>query len=567
VPERYLGRIVSKYRVTRHLGTGAFSWVYEAIDQDLEIPVALKILRPEFAGQPEAESRFRREAATAAKLRHRHIVSVRDVGLVDGAVFVAMDLYPSTLGRRLALVGRLSEPDCVRLGIDVAAGLSHAHASQIVHRDIKPDNILLDDQGSAVLADFGLARALTTITAEHATAAVQGTPHYFSPEQARGADVDGRSDLYALGVTLFRAATGRLPFEGDDWYAVSRQHIEEPAPSARELVPELSEEFDAVLQRLLAKAPEARYASALQLVDALAALPSAPASAAPSLRSASHTIEAWPTAQTAPTPVASMRRWVRPAFGVAAVLTLLSVGLWLAGPERWGLAGLGGPGVTPPIDSLGAAQTDTTRVAQATPRPVGADTLAAGDSMTRDNTGNTAGNTRPTGTASGNRDQGTGTKPSRVVQWQISSSDSAQLFIDNRAVGVGAFTGERALTPRTTVRAVLPSAAATCAWASRDTVLTGLRAGQTVMLSLPVRHCVAVQFDIEPRDARVLILPLDGGLRFETRADSAAMLELPSGRYEVRTSARRCFTITDTMTAMRPADGSPVSRRLRLLCN
>lgn len=563
MPERYLGRIVSKYRVTRHLGTGAFSWVYEAIDQDLEIPVALKILRPEFAGQPEAESRFRREAATAAKLRHRHIVSVRDVGLVDGAVFVAMDLYPSTLGRRLALVGRLSEPDCVRLGIDVAAGLSHAHASQIVHRDIKPDNILLDDQGSAVLADFGLARALTTVTAEHATAAVQGTPHYFSPEQARGADVDGRSDLYALGVTLFRAATGRLPFEGDDWYAVSRQHIEEPAPSARELVPELSEEFDAVLQRLLAKAPEARYASALQLVDALAALPSAPASAAPSLRSASHTIEAWPAAQSAPTPVVPNRRWARPAFGTAIVLTVLSLGIWLAGPERWGLVGIGGRGATTVTDSLGGAPSDTARGAAAVPLPGGADSLARVDSAARDTTGNA----RPSGLPSGIRDAGAGAKPSRVVQWQISSSDSAQLFIDNRAVGVGAFTGERALTPRTTVRAVLPSAAATCAWASRDTVLTGLRAGQTVMLSLPVRHCVSVQFDIEPRDARVLILPLDGGLRLETRADSAGMLELPSGRYEVRTSARRCFTITDTMTAMRPADGSPVSRRLRLLCN
>ena len=563
MPERYLGRIVGKYRVTRHLGTGAFSWVYEAVDQDLEIPVALKILRPEFAGQPEAESRFRREAATAAKLRHRHIVSVRDVGLVDGAVFVAMDLYPSTLGRRLALVGRLSEPDCVRLGIDVAAGLSHAHASQIVHRDIKPDNILLDDEGSAVLADFGLARALTTITGEHATAAVQGTPHYFSPEQARGGEVDGRSDLYALGVTLFRAATGRLPFEGDDWYAVSRQHIEEPAPSARDLVPELSPEFDAVLQRLLAKAPEARYASALQLVDALASLPSAPLSAAPSLRSASHTIEAWPVAPTAPTAVAGARRWVRPAFGTAAVLTLLSVGLWMAGPERWGLTRLAANGTSPQSDSAVPAAGDTMGSRQSPVLPPGADSAAA-----RGDSGQTAaGGSKGAVGDKGARDVAASSRAARMVQLQVTSRDSAQLFVDNRAVGVGTWSGERAPTARLLLRAVLPSAPVTCTWAARDTVLTGLRAGQSVSVMLPVRHCVPLHFDVEPRDARVLILPLDGGLRVETRADSAAKLELPEGRYEVRTSARRCFTITDTVTAALQADGSPVSRRLRLLCN
>lgn len=560
MPERYLGRIVGKYRVTRHLGTGAFSWVYEAIDQDLEIPVALKILRPEFAGQPEAESRFRREAATAAKLRHRHIVSVRDVGLVDGAVFVAMDLYPSTLGRRLALVGRLSEPDCVRLGIDVAAGLSHAHASQIVHRDIKPDNILLDDQGSAVLADFGLARALTTITGEHATASVQGTPHYFSPEQARGAEVDGRSDLYALGVTLFRAATGRLPFEGDDWYAVSRQHIEEPAPSARELVPELSAEFEAVLQRLLAKAPEARHASALQLVDALAALPSAPASAAPSLRSASHTIEAWPSAQAAPATVAPTRRWVRPAFGAAVVLTVLSVGLWLAGPERWGLAGLGARGKTPLTDSLTATTTEDTALGvQGTTQPSGADTSVRGDSGLAGPGGTTPSLVRPTRPAS------------RTWRLALLTDDSAQLFVENRLVGVGSWTGERPPVERVAVRAVLPNAAVTCQWAARDTVLTQLTAGDEVKITLGVRPCVGMSLDVAPRDARVAIRLLDAmtdrPFSMETRADSAGALQVPAGRYEVRSSARTCITVTDTVMAKPSHDGTPVSYRLRLLCS
>ena len=139
MPDRYLGRQIGKYRVTRLLGTGAFAWVFEAIDRDLEIPVALKILRPEFAGDPEAEARFRREAATAAGLRHANIVVVRDVGLASGASFVAMDLLPWSLGARLRETSKLSESDVIRIGIDVAAALAVAHAANVIHRDIKPD--------------------------------------------------------------------------------------------------------------------------------------------------------------------------------------------------------------------------------------------------------------------------------------------------------------------------------------------------------------------------------------------------------------------------------------------
>ncbi|MBL0939864.1 MAG: serine/threonine protein kinase [Gemmatimonadaceae bacterium] len=551
MPDRYLGRIIGKYRVIRLLGTGAFSWVYEAVDQDLEIPVALKILRPEFAGREEAEARFRREAATAARLRHRHIVSVRDVGAVDGAAFVAMDLYPITLGRRLSLVGHLPETECVSLGIGVAAALSQAHAAQIVHRDIKPDNILLDNEGQAVVADFGLARALTAITGEHATAEVQGTPHYFSPEQARGGDVDGRSDLYALGVTLFRAATGRLPFDGEDWYAISRQHIETPAPSAREFNDEISPEFDAVLQRLLAKLPEQRYATALQLVDALASLPTAPAQAgASTLRSTSHTIEAWHT----PAPVAKpSRRWVIPTFGAAAILTLLTLSLWLRIPA----------GLFPQTPGPSAPGTST-------------DTSAAGrlplpsDSAPRVSV--------PGGPIVSDTTQASGaTKPAparprpaatpRTFSLSLLTHDSAQLFVDNRQVGVGSWTGERPPGARLTVRAVLPNAPATCQWAERDSVLGPVKAGQELQIELPVRNCVTVKFDVEPRDARVAIAPLDGGIALETRADSAGMLLLPTGRYEVKTSAQRCFPVTDTLIARPQADGTPVSRRFRLLCN
>ena len=198
MPDRYLGQTLGKYRVTRLLGAGAYAWVYEAIDQDLDIPVALKILRPEFAGQNDSDVRFRREAATAARLRHRNIVTVRDVGQIDHTAFVVMDWYPLTLGRRLVAAGRLPESECVRIGLDVAAALAIAHAGGVVHRDIKPDNILISREGDAVVADFGLARALTGAlagaTALSATNRILGTPHYFSPEQARGHEVDGRND-------------------------------------------------------------------------------------------------------------------------------------------------------------------------------------------------------------------------------------------------------------------------------------------------------------------------------------------------------------------------------------
>ena len=294
MPDRYLGQTIGKYRVIRLLGSGAFAWVYEAVDQDLEIPVALKILRPEFAGHDIAEVRFRREAATAARLRHRNIVTVRDAGEVDGTVFVAMDLHPLTLGRRLAVAGRLPETDCVRIGLEVAAALAIAHAGGVIHRDIKPDNILIGSEGEAVVADFGLARALAAAPSVSITNQVMGTPHYFSPEQARGHDIDGRSDLYSLGVTLYQAATGHLPFDGDDWYAVAKHHIETPPVPPRTYVPELTAEFEAVLLRLLAKQPEQRYQNATQLLDALAALPPAPERRGFTPAGGAHTVEAFP---------------------------------------------------------------------------------------------------------------------------------------------------------------------------------------------------------------------------------------------------------------------------------
>ena len=529
MPDRYLGRTIGKYRVTRHLGTGAFSWVYEAIDRDLEIPVALKILRPEFAGQPVAEDRFRREAATAARLRHPNIVTVRDVGQVDGAAFVAMDLYPLTLGRRLALVGRLPESEVVRLGIGIAAALAVAHASQVIHRDIKPDNILLNHDGDAVVADFGLARALVASTSLGDTNQVQGTPHYFSPEQARGRDLDGRSDLYSLGVTLFRAATGQLPFEGDDWYDVARQHVETPVAAPRSIAPDLTPEFNTLVLRLLAKDPADRYANAMLVVDALAALPTAPDGSAGLPRLGSHTVDAFRASARGPS-----RFW--PVAALVLVAALIAWIMW----DRQHAA-----------PTSAEVQPPTEREPSPT-RPVVGDTvgqaIASLDSAL------------PVVVPPPKR------WPSvivpRTVHLEISTSDSAAIFVENRQVGVSRWTGDIPPTGRLELRAVVPDAAITCRTALRDTVLTGLRAGQRLQIELAVRACANVRYRVEPRDARVQFVSLDGGRNFETRADSVESYSLPVGRYVLRISAPYCIVFSDTVVVNRGGGNALIPRKL-----
>ena len=546
MPDRYLGQTISKYQVTRLLGSGAFSWVYEAIDQDLEIPVALKILRPEFSGQDIAEARFRKEAATAARLRHRNIVTVRDVGQVDGVVFVAMDLYPLTLARRLALAGRLPEAECILLGTGVAAALTIAHGGGVIHRDIKPDNILLGSDGEPVVADFGLARALAAAPSMSATNQVMGTPHYFSPEQARGQEIDGRSDLYSLGVTLYRAATGRLPFDGDDWYAVAKHHIETAPTPPRAVVNELSPEFEAVILRLLAKQPEQRYQSATHVLDALGSLSALPARTGFTPGLGSHTVDAFP----------AVRRTTRRVLTAAAILTIGAAMVWLVLGDR-----------ARSTTRSRATVNDSASLARTQPAGTGADVAVAGivplrDTAVLSGAASTADQKPPTGSTS----RPPRTTAVRTARIDVSAPDSARLYIDNRPVGTGRFTGEYAAGSKLSVRAVLAAASTSCTASVRDTVLT-LKAGERASLNLPVRGCAVVSYDVTPRDARVSFTPLDGGPPVELRADSARAVSLPEGRYEVRIQAPRCVMGTDTLQVTGRADGAPITRRFPLICS
>ena len=269
MPERFLGRTLGRFRVDAIIGAGGFAWVYKAYDPELDIPVALKILKPQYAGDEKFEQRFRREASTAAKLRHPNIIKIYAVGREEDAVYFAMDYLPQGLADRLNVMTQLPEQMLIRMAIDVASALGFAHREGVIHRDIKTDNILFDEHGNAIVADFGIARAVATHTDSTGTNMVVGTPQYFSPEQARGLQLDGRADIYSLGVTLFKSATGQLPFQGTDWYEIARQHVEDKPPKPRSINPQLSREMEDVILQCLEKDPNDRFATGEALCEEL----------------------------------------------------------------------------------------------------------------------------------------------------------------------------------------------------------------------------------------------------------------------------------------------------------
>lgn len=259
-----LGTSLGPYRLERLLGQGGFAWVFLGRNRDGGL-AAVKVLKPRYAGDPQFETRFRNESQTAAKLEHPNIIRVRSVGKQDGNVYYEMDYCPDSLGARLTREGPLPEAAILRIALDVVHALGFAHAQGIIHRDIKPDNVLLRADGSAVLTDFGIARAVSGYVASTGHNMTIGTPQYLSPEQAQGRELDPRVDFYSLGVTLYKAATGDVPFNATDWFELARMHVEDPPPSMRKLRPELSARLERVVVKCLAKHPDDRYQSATEL--------------------------------------------------------------------------------------------------------------------------------------------------------------------------------------------------------------------------------------------------------------------------------------------------------------
>ena len=267
-PTDLVGRTVGPYDLEGLLGQGGFAWVFRGRELD-GTPVAVKVLMPRYAGDPQFERRFRNEAETAAQLKHPNIIRIRFVARSGNYVYFGMDLCADSLAARLEREGPLPEADILRITGDVAQGLRFAHDQGVIHRDLKPDNILLHADGSAVISDFGIARALSGYVASTGVNMTIGTPQYLSPEQAQGRPLDARLDFYALGVTLFKAATGEVPFSSSDWFELARMHVEDAPPSLRKKRPELSKRFERVVMKCLAKHPDDRYRDAAELLGDL----------------------------------------------------------------------------------------------------------------------------------------------------------------------------------------------------------------------------------------------------------------------------------------------------------
>jgi WD40 repeat protein/predicted Ser/Thr protein kinase len=273
-----IGRL-GPYRVLRLLGAGGMGAVYRAEDPQLERPVALKVMLPSMAAADTARQRFLREAKAAAAVKHDHIVTIYQVGEDNGVPFLAMEfLEGEPLDARLQREGRLPVPEVVRIGREMAAGLAAAHEKGLVHRDVKPANVWLEaPRGRVKILDFGVARPAREESAQLTRqGAIIGTPAYMAPEQASGKPVDARSDLFSLGCVLYRLATGRLPFPGDDAVATLVAVVTENPPHPAAVNPELPPALAALIMRLLAKEPRDRPPSARAVAEALGAMAADP---------------------------------------------------------------------------------------------------------------------------------------------------------------------------------------------------------------------------------------------------------------------------------------------------
>lgn len=252
------------YKILRQLGRGGMATVYLALQESVQREVALKVMSPALLVDPDFGERFLREARIAAKLHHRHVVGVHDVGREGDYHYIAMEYLAGG-----SLLNKDGEPRPVPFALrvvrEIALALNYAHAKGFVHRDVKPDNILLRDDGSSALTDFGIARASDSSTHMTRTGTVIGTPHYMSPEQARGRALDGRADLYSLGIVLYELLVGRVPYHADDSLAVGIMHITQPIP----ILPERLQALQPLLNRMLAKQPDDRFQNGAAVADAI----------------------------------------------------------------------------------------------------------------------------------------------------------------------------------------------------------------------------------------------------------------------------------------------------------
>ncbi|MCR5157114.1 MAG: Stk1 family PASTA domain-containing Ser/Thr kinase, partial [Butyrivibrio sp.] len=263
-----IGMVIGdRYEVLEKIGTGGMSDVYKAKDHKLNRLVAVKVLKQEFSENENFVSKFRVEAQSTAGLMHPNIVNVYDVGDEDGINYIVMELVDGiTLKKYIEKKVRLSVKEAVSIAIQVAMGLEAAHNNNIIHRDIKPQNIMISKEGKVKVTDFGIAKAATSNTI---TSNVMGSVHYTSPEQARGGYSDAKSDIYSLGITLFEMLTGRVPFNGDTTVAIAIKHIQEELPSPAEFNDEIPISVEKIVLKCCQKSPDRRYQNAAELISDL----------------------------------------------------------------------------------------------------------------------------------------------------------------------------------------------------------------------------------------------------------------------------------------------------------
>ncbi len=270
--------LIGRYEVQGRLGDGAMADVYRAYDPGIDRVLAIKVLKSEYRQDREYAARFLREAKAAGALSHPNIVTIYDVGEVDGYPYIAMELLEGEpLDKTAYRLGRLPAADVAAIALQLAEALSYAHAQGVVHRDIKPSNIMLGKDGRSIkILDFGIARTSEADAVRHDRDALRtqvgqvvGTPRYMSPEQALGLEIDGRSDLFSMGVVLYEMLTGRKAFDGSAAATLALQITGEDPPPIGELAPETPRGLLFIVDKLLAKSPERRFADGAQLADAL----------------------------------------------------------------------------------------------------------------------------------------------------------------------------------------------------------------------------------------------------------------------------------------------------------